>query len=159
MGINEKDSPGVIAPPPLIYFCGLALGGIIHWFFPRHIFPAEFGAMTKIAGALLIVAGLGLILIARSKMQKAQTNIEPWKPTKAIISDGIYSVSRNPIYAAMIIIYFGATLIVNSVWFVPFLPVVILAMHYGVILREEKYLERKFGDEYLAYKNRVRRWI
>ncbi len=159
MDKTKKDTPGVVAPPPLIFLSGLILGGIVQWFRPFYIFPPEYLFFARIFGVLLIVFGLGIILVAKIKMQKAQTNIEPWKPTNAIISDGIYSFSRNPIYAAMILIYFGVTLIFNAVWFLPFLVLVLIAMIYGVVLREERYLEKKFGAEYLDYKKTVRRWI
>lgn len=159
MSKNEKDTAGVIAPPPLIFLSGLSFGGIIHWFYPLPIFSADYLTVLRIFGIGLIVFGLGIVLTARAKMQKAKTNIEPWKPTNAIISDGIYAVSRNPIYVAMILIYLGLTLIFNSVWFLPFLVFVLLVMQYGVILREERYLEKKFGAEYSEYKNKVRRWI
>lgn len=159
MSKNEKDTPGVIAPPPLIFLSGLILGGIIHWFYPVQIFSADYLTLLRIFGVLLIAFGLGLVLIAKAKMQKAKTNIEPWKPTTAIISDGIYSLSRNPVYVAMIFIYLGLTSIFNALWFLPFLILVLFVMHFGVILREERYLEKKFGAEYSVYKKEVRRWI
>lgn len=155
----KKDSPGVIAPPPLIFLSGLILGGIVQWFRPFYIFSPENLFYARIFGSLLIIFGLGILLAAKIKMQKAKTNIEPWKPTNAIISDGIYSYSRNPIYVAMILIYSGVTLIFNAIWFLPVLVLVFIAMIYGVILREERYLEKKFGAEYLDYKKSVRRWI
>jgi len=92
-------------------------------------------------------------------MRRARTNVEPWKPTTAIIADGIYGISRNPIYLGMISIYLGVSCLFNSFWFLPPIILVLITMHYGVIRREEKYLERKFGGEYLNYKNSVRRWI
>ena len=156
---NEKDNPNVIAPPPLIFLGGLIFGAIIQWVYPFYIFSAEYVVYSRISGTLLIIFGLGIILISRQKMKKAKTNIEPWKPTNAILSDGIYSYSRNPVYLAMALIFFGVELIFNSVWFTPLLVIVLLIIHFGVILREEKYLERKFGNEYLNYKNRVRRWL
>lgn len=159
MSNKTKDSPGVIAPPPLIFLSGLLLGGTVQWFYQARLFPAGYALFSRILGALLIAAGLAIVLIAKNKMQKAQTNIEPWKPTNAIITDGIYSVSRNPIYVAMTLVYLGVTLIFNSPWFLPFLIFVLCVMHFGVILREEKYLEKKFGAEYLEYKQKVRRWI
>jgi protein-S-isoprenylcysteine O-methyltransferase Ste14 len=155
----ENDKPNVIAPPPLIFLSGLLLGGIVQWFYPFYIFSAEYLIYSRIAGILLAVCGLGIILTAHLKMKKAQTNIEPWKPTTAILDDGIYSISRNPIYVAMALIYTGVAFLFNSFWFLPPLVLVLLAIHYGVILREEKYLEGKFGVEYLNYKNRVRRWV
>ena len=155
----ENDKPNVIAPPPLIFLSGLLLGGIAQWFYPFYFFSAEYLIYSRIAGILLAVCGLGIILTAHLKMKRAQTNIEPWKPTNAIISDGIYLYSRNPIYVAMALIYTGVAFLFNSFWFLPPLVLVLLVIHYGVILREEKYLEGKFGVEYLNYKNRVRRWV
>ncbi|MDQ3372613.1 MAG: isoprenylcysteine carboxylmethyltransferase family protein [Acidobacteriota bacterium] len=153
---NEKDNPGVIAPPPLIFLSGLLVGGLISGFFPVEILPRT---LAVIAGISLAVAGLTIILTAIVQMRRAKTNVEPWKPTTAILDEGLYAVSRNPIYLAMALIYLGIAFLFNSFWFLPPLVLVLPAIHFGVILREEKYLERKFGDEYLNYKTSVRRWI
>jgi protein-S-isoprenylcysteine O-methyltransferase Ste14 len=154
--VDEQDNPGVIAPPPLIFLSGLVLGGFVSWFYPFLILPDGFAG---IFGNLLFLSGIGLIAIAFVQMRKAKTNIEPWKPTTAIIDSGLYGLSRNPIYLAMVLIYLGLSLLVNSVWLLIFLPLVLLVIHFGVIVREEKYLEGKFGEDYLDYKKRVRRWI
>lgn len=153
---KKKDNPGVIAPPPLIFLSGLILGGILAYFYP---FPMMFGALAVLLGNLLFLSGIGIIAVAFAQMRRAKTNIEPWKPTTSVIDSGVYGFSRNPIYMAMILIYLGISCFFNSIWFLPFLPLCVLAIHYGVILREEKYLEGKFGEEYLDYKKRVRRWI
>ncbi len=153
---NAKDNPNVIGPPPVIYLSGLLIGGVISWFFPIGFLPKS---LAVIAGIALAGTGLTIILTAIWQMRRAQTNVEPWKPTTAILDSGLYAVSRNPIYAAMCLIYVGISFLFNSFWFLPPLVAVLLIVHYGVILREEKYIERKFGDEYLNYKNRVRRWI
>jgi protein-S-isoprenylcysteine O-methyltransferase Ste14 len=118
--------------------------------------PSGFAVVL---GNLLFLSGIAIIAIAFIQMRKAKTSIEPWKPTTAIIDSGLYGISRNPIYLAMILIYLGLSCFFNSIWFLPFLPIVLLVIHYGVILREEKYLEGEFGEEYLDYKRRVRRWI
>jgi len=153
---NEKDNPGVIAPPPLIFLSGLLVGGLISGFFPVEILPRT---LAVIAGISLAVAGLTIILTAIVQMRRAKTNVEPWKPTTAILDEGLYAVSRNPIYLAMALIYLGIAFLFNSFWFLPPLVLVLPAIHFGVISREEKYLERKFGSEYLNYKTSVRRWI
>lgn len=153
---EKDDKPGVVAPPPLIFLGGLMVGFLISWFYPFAMLSKVFGYA---AGASLLTAGLVIIFIVRSKMKKANTNIEPWKPTNAILSDGVFAYSRNPVYVGMILIYIGVVFLFNSLWVLPPLFLVLLAMHYGVILREERYLERKFGEEYLVYKQRVRRWI
>jgi len=154
--VNEKDNPSVIAPPPLIFLSGLLVGGFISWLYPFAFLPTTF---SIIAGVLLALVGLGFIAAAFVKMRRARTNVEPWKPTTAIIDDGVYGISRNPIYLGMILIYLGVSFLFNSFWFLPPLAPVLFLMRHGVILREERYLERKFGGEYLDYKNRVGRWI
>lgn len=153
---NEKDNPGVIAPPPLIFLSGLLVGGFISWFYPRSFLPPS---VSRFAGVFLILAGSAFIVSAILKMRRTATNVEPWKPTTAIIDDGVYAVSRNPIYLGMALIYLGVSFLFDSFWCLPPLVLVLLAIHFGVILREEKYLTRKFGSEYLNYKTRVRRWI
>lgn len=154
--LDEKDNPGVIAPPPLIFLSGLLVGGFVSWFYPSAFLPPIF---SIVAGVLLVLSGLAIISAAIVKMRRAATNVEPWKPTTAIIDDGIYAVSRNPIYLGMTLTYLGIAFLFNSFWFLPPLIFVLPAIHFGVILREEKYLTRKFGDEYLSYKTSVRRWI
>lgn len=154
---TEKDTPNVIAPPPLIFLGGLLVGGLLAWLFPPlPILP--FGWALS-AGIVLTAAGLAVIVAAIVQMRRAETNVEPWKPTVKILDTGLYGVSRNPIYLAMAIFYVGVSLLFNSIWFLPPLVLALLTIHYGVILREEKYLAGKFGEEYLNYKNRVRRWL
>jgi protein-S-isoprenylcysteine O-methyltransferase Ste14 len=153
---DKKDAPNVIAPPPLIFSGGLLLGGFVAWHHPFPVFPPT---ISLVVGFLLSVVGTGVIVTTWRQMNTAKTNIEPWKPTTAILDSGLFGISRNPIYVAMILIYLGVTCLFNSIWFLPFLPIVLLIIYFGVILREEKYLESKFGDEYLNYKKRVRRWI
>ena len=153
---TENDNPNVVAPPPLIFLGGLILGGLLGWFFQGSFLPNYF---SIVAGIVLILAGLAIVLTAILQMRRAKTNVEPWKPTTAILDTGIYGISRNPIYVAMALVYAGIAFLFNSFWFLPPLILVLLIIHFGVILREEKYLAEKFGDDYLNYKNRVRRWL
>ena len=150
----EKDNPNVIAPPPLIFLSGLLVGWFLSRFFPAALLPKS---LAIVMGIISIVAGLAIISTAILQMRRAETNVEPWKPTTAILDSGLSGISRNPIYLGMIFIYLGVSFAFNSFWFFPPLVLVLPAIHYGVILREEKYLAGKFGDEYLNYKNRVRR--
>lgn len=152
----EGDTAGVIAPPPLIFLSGIAAGGVADYFYPAPLFTRP---LSIIIGLPLIAAGLGIILSSLFRFKRANTKPEPWKPTTAIVADGIYKYTRNPMYLGMAFVYLGLSFAINSLWFLPFLPVVLFAIHYGVILREEAYLERKFGQEYLNYKTQVRRWI
>jgi protein-S-isoprenylcysteine O-methyltransferase Ste14 len=152
----SKDSPGVIAPPPLIYAAGLLLGAGLEWLVPTGL---SSGLFLRVAGALFVLAGIGLIILPWLQMRKAKTNVEPWKPTKAIVTDGVYAYTRNPIYLGMIFIYLGVCGFFALVWPLPLLIIVLLLTRYGVIVREEKYLTEKFGAEYTDYCARTRRWF
>ena len=154
----DHDHPGVIAPPPLIFgsvlllMLGLdfAIGG------------PDFGLPTNpqmTAGLILALAGFAIIVTAAIQFRRAKTNIEPWKPTTEIVTGGVYAISRNPIYLGMAIGYLGLSLLTDRLLTLAGLPIALIVMHYGVILREEHYLEIKFGERYRAYKQRVRRWI
>ena len=106
-----------------------------------------------------MVVGVGVAIVVNSSFNRVGTAIEPWKPTTAIVTKGIYAWSRNPIYLGFCLINAGIGIANNSFWiFISFIPAAILLYHVA-IAKEEAYLEKKFGDEYLAYKKKVRRWI
>jgi protein-S-isoprenylcysteine O-methyltransferase Ste14 len=155
---NEKDTAGVVAPPPAIYFGGLLVGTILNYFFPAAIWFLP--RLAGIVAGIVFVSVAGFIIVAAFRaFSAAKTNVEPWKPTTAIVSSGVFRFSRNPIYLAMTLLYLGAALLLDSLWVLLLIAPVLFLINFGVILREEKYLERKFGDEYLDYKKRVRRWL
>ncbi len=92
-------------------------------------------------------------------MIRAGTSPDPGEPTKKIVVDGPFRLSRNPIYLSFTIIYAGITILTDASWPILLLPAAILVVQRGVIDREERYLEEKFGQEYMQYKARVRRWL
>lgn len=149
-----KDVPGVIAPPPLIY-----LGGLVAGFLLDRFLPVAALAGQPLAGAALAVLGVILMALGIREFKRVKTEYLPYKPTTRIISSGPFRFTRNPLYLAMAFIYAGLAIGLGSIWaLVLFIPV-LATIRYGVIAREEQYLERKFGAEYLGYKNGVRRWI
>jgi protein-S-isoprenylcysteine O-methyltransferase Ste14 len=156
MTATENDSPGVIAKPPLIYLGFLLLGLGLDRLWPVVVLPEI--AQSPVGGVLI---GLGVLLIlsAIRRFKAAGTSFHTHKPATAILSDGPYGVSRNPIYLGLIAIYLGVGVMADAGWVAVLLGPLLLVMHFGVIAREERYLERKFGDEYLRYKAKVRRWI
>jgi protein-S-isoprenylcysteine O-methyltransferase Ste14 len=153
---EDKDTAGVVAPPPLIFLAGLIVGFALEALLPGVDLPAliEWGL-----GGLLVVAGLGLLLIFNASFSRTGTPVEPWKPTTAIVTTGPYRFTRNPAYVGMALTYVGIAVLSSAVWVLLPLPVVLAVIDRGVIAREERYLERRFGEEYLAYKRTVRRWI
>lgn len=153
---EERDIAGVIAPPPLIYLAFMILGLVIHLLFPIAFLPA---AMGMIVGAPLVVGGLVLGGTAVILMLRCGTSPDPGEPTKCLVVDGPFRFTRNPIYVSFALIYLGIAAAFNSLAALALLPVALVVIDRGVIAREERYLERKFGEEYVQYTDRGRRWI
>jgi len=153
---ETPDNPGVIAPPPLIYAGALAIGLLANRLYPIAFLPR---GLSRVLGWPLIVGGPVVGSLGLREMKRADTNVDPREPTTAIVTGGPYRFTRNPLYLSMTLIYAGITALANALPAALLLPVVLHIMRRGVIEREERYLARKFGDEYLDYKARVRRWI
>lgn len=109
--------------------------------------------------ALCFAAALVLVATAFVRFRAAGTHVEPWRPTTAIVKTGVYRFTRNPMYLAMTLAYLGVALLADSGIAITLLVPLLICVHYGVIVREERYLARKFGAEYETYKASVRRWI
>jgi protein-S-isoprenylcysteine O-methyltransferase Ste14 len=150
------DTPGVIAPPPLIYLGTLGIGFGLDVAIGGAALPST---VARPAGAALIVAGVGLLGTFVSAFGRAGTPVDPYTPSEAIVTDGPYRLTRNPAYLGMALTYAGIAILANAPWALAPLPVAIAVIDRGVIAREERYLERKFGARYTDYKRRVRRWI
>ena len=153
---GTPDNPGVIAPPPLIYAGALLLGILANRLSPIPFLPR---GLSRALGWPLIVGGLVVGSLGVREMNRAGTNVDPYRPATAIVTGGPYRFTRNPLYLSMTLIYCGITARANALPAALLLPFVFRLMRRGVIEREERYLERKFGDEYLSYKARVRRWV
>ena len=155
MSASPKDVPGIVAPPPLLYAVPLALGLVARHFWPVELLPPGAG---RIAGIILVTLGLvgvtGVVAFRR-----ARTSPNPWTPSAALVVSGIYRATRNPMYLGLTLLYLGVTAWVDTPWPLLPLPIVLIIMQRGVIVREEAYLERRFGDEYRRYRSEVRRWI
>ncbi|MBI5620749.1 isoprenylcysteine carboxylmethyltransferase family protein [Candidatus Gottesmanbacteria bacterium] len=151
-----SDSSQVIAPPPLIYLSGLVVGAILHWLKPLPFLPET---LTLPLSTILVVTSIALITTAFRAFRKAKTTIHVHKPTTKIVTTGPYRFSRNPIYLSMTLLTIGIAILVNTLWILVMLIPVLLVMQFGVIAREEAYLTKKFGDEYLHFKSKVRRWL
>jgi len=160
MGNTETDAAhdraGVIAPPPLIPLTALLLSAFLQRILPAPLLPDRYRRM--VGGALLGVAFVGGGWAVRT-MRAGETPLNPEKPTTQIVTAGPFGLSRNPIYVSFLLIVSGVAALMNSRWPVLLLPAVMTALQKGVIEREEHYLEAKFGDDYRAYKTRVRRWL
>ncbi len=156
MAEAENDSPGVIALPPVIFGAFLMAGLVLEYLFS---WPVMARSAQYIAGAIVIAASFVLMPGALRVFRRAETPLDVRKPTSAIITNGPYRISRNPIYVSMLLLYLGIGIMIDGVWILLLAAPLVLVIQYGVILREEVYLEDKFGEPYLTYKKSVRRWI
>jgi protein-S-isoprenylcysteine O-methyltransferase Ste14 len=156
--VSMQDTPGVIAPPPILYAGGLLAGLLLHLAFPTklRLLPRR---LSRRLGASLIVTAILLGMSAFRLMRKAGTDPNPTLPSTALVVKGPFQFTRNPLYLSMALVYSGIALLLNMLWAILVLPFVLFVMRRGVIDREERYLERKFGEQYLQYKARVRRWL
>ena len=155
---NEQfsDNAGVIAFPPALYAVTLSIGLVLSFIFPVSFLSRPVSLLL----AVLALIGAGWISTSAFRvMNRAQTAIDPAKPTTAIVSDGVFSLSRNPLYLSLTLLYIAISLLFSVLWALLLLLPLLVVVQIGVIQREEIYLERKFGDEYLRYKAQVRRWI
>jgi protein-S-isoprenylcysteine O-methyltransferase Ste14 len=154
---ETRDSAGVAIRPPIALLLALAAGLALYWLYPLPWLPA--GIPNRWIGAAIFVLGFALAAWAIVTFTKAGTHVPTSQPTTAIVADGPYRFSRNPIYLGMFLGLTGFAVGLDSLWFFAALALFYFALRYGVVAREEAYLERKFGKVYLDYKSRVRRWL
>lgn len=155
---NADDGANVRFPPPLIYIGLLAVGFTVG----RLLHLPNLGLeprMRESAGGILVLAGVLVSFAGAGLFLRSRTAIIPFKPATHLVTSGVYRWTRNPMYLGMALIYSGLAFLLNSLAALVLLLVVIAIMQRQVIAREEAYLERAFGNEYLAYKSRVRPWI
>ena len=155
---NPPQNAGVAISPPLLYGSALALGialgrdsgGESH---------ARGARIAGVTGRLSVVAGVAIGAAAIGELRRVGTNLSPYRPTTALATRGVFSLSRNPAYVAATSLYLGAALLFRSLPALTFLPVVLALLDHYVVDREERYLERLFGDRYRAYRASVPRWF
>lgn len=151
---------GVIAPPPLIYLGFLAVGLALGYRWPLVIVGDRLSSAARLDGAIALLAlGIVIGIVGFRQFRRAATNVRPDRPTTALVTDGIYRYSRNPLYVSQALIYAAIALAADNLWALVLLMPTLVVVQYGVIVREEAYLERTFGDDYLRFKAAVRRWL
>lgn len=158
-GGGAEDHAGVIAHPPVLYLSFLLVGLAADWAFGLPSLTSLSGISGILPAAVLGAAGFALLCAAAWRFVKAGTNIPTHRPSTALVTQGLYRFSRNPIYLGLTLIYLALVLGLGSLAALALLPALLAVMEIGVIRREERYLEGKFGEAYRAYKQRVRRWL
>ncbi|MHB1676157.1 MAG: methyltransferase family protein [Sulfuriferula sp.] len=149
--------PRTLAPPPLVYAVGLGVG----WWLQHRVLPLGWsvpGILQTLAWTLLVLS-IGLMLWAVWTIWQHKTTVNPYKAASALVTRGPFAYSRNPIYVADALLYLAVTVLMGSLWPLVFAPLIWLIMRYAVIAHEEAHLRAKFGADYLAYCERVRRWL
>ena len=153
-----RDNPGVIAPPPLLFAGVLAASLLIDVQVTR--MPTGLPGAVRVVVAVADLAGAAALLAgALAGLRRAGTNVEPWLPSTALVTTGVYRFTRNPIYLAMTLLYLAVALAADSLLALLSLVPLLGVVHYGVIAREERYLDAKFGESYRDYRAAVRRWF
>ena len=156
---QAHDTPGVIAPPPLIALAAVVLGLLLNWLLPAYVVTVLLPFTARIAiGVLLMAAGLALAVIGERRFVRAGTEVKPWKPSTALVTDGVFRYLRNPMYVGMIGFVAGLAIALASDWSLVMAVALALVIHFGVVKREERYLAAKFGDAYRSYKAQVPRY-
>lgn len=151
-----SDSPGIHLPPPILFVVALGIGVLIdgNVWTAHHMLHA-----SQWIGVPVAIAGLALIVSTLVLFWRFRTRPEPWEPASALIEAGPYRLSRNPMYLGMTLVSAAIAIFFESIAALVLLAIVVIAIDRWVIAREEAYLTRRFGEEFDAYRRRVRRWL
>lgn len=155
---EKKDHAGVYVPPPLFYVLTFLLSVVLQHYISldRSFF---LSSAVRISAKIVIAAALLFMLPALLKFLITRNTLITIKPANSLQTTGIYGISRNPMYLGLLLLYTGIALLIGNWWTVMLIPILVAIVTKFVILKEEKYLDRAFGEDYAAYRVKVRRWI
>lgn len=159
MSKGANDVAGVIARPPLIVAATLVAAFLLDYFYPQGHMARTASGLRYLASGIALLCAVLLLGAAAYEMRKAKTNIPTWEPTLALVTEGVYARTRNPIYLAFIFFLIGVGMLLNSDWLFVLLVPFVLIIHYGVIRREEAYLLARFGVPYANYMKQTPRYL
>jgi protein-S-isoprenylcysteine O-methyltransferase Ste14 len=151
-----KDNAGVVAPAPVLYGAAFAIGVAAEFMLPTVPLPRTVALWF---GVVIIALSIPIVVSAFKALVRARTAFDARKPTSTIVTDGAFQYSRNPTYLSLTLLHVGLALVLGSPWILVMVVPAIALTQWGVVLREERYLEAKFGEEYRRYKTKVRRWL
>src|SRR5438094_9706661 len=152
---SEDRGPDIIAPPPLRYACCVRAGFVLHLLLPL----LRLSSALRLAGLPFLAAGVARAIWFLLSMRRAGTPVDPREAPTALVQAGPFRYTRNPGYVAFTLTYLGVSLLAGARWPLILLPAVLVIVDRGVIRREERYLEERFGSDYIGYRRRVRRWL
>lgn len=156
MTSGGEDNPGVIAQPPYVFLGFLALGVGLDAVWP---FGLGLDGAEVPAGIATVCLGLAIATLALRQFAAAGTSYQTRDPARVLLTRGLYRHSRNPVYIGLLGVYAGIGLALDMPWILALGVPAAALVRYGVIAREERYLEAKFGEGYVRYRAAVRRWI
>lgn len=152
----NKDSAQVRFPPPFVVLLSIGMAWCVRFVNQKTFLPQNLAPWI---GAIFLILGISLMFLCALFFKKHKTHIEPWRSTSVIMTEGPYRFSRNPIYLSFLIILFGSICLMNNLYALSSMVPLYLFLRFYVIKNEEKYLEGKFGESYLNFKNSTRRWL
>jgi len=153
---TRPDNPGVWFPPPLLYASAVLVGLLLERRWPL---PIPKGLVTIFVGAVFVAAGIVLAIVSVGGFRRSKTSIIPIRGAAALVAAGPYRYTRNPMYVSLTLVTIACGLFLKTWWPIILLVPTLALVHQFVILPEERYLQRRFGDDYVAYKRSVRRWL
>ena len=156
---NDAGTARVIARPPVLFLAALLLGLASDYLLPLPLAVTESDPVQWIIAGSLVLAGLALAAAGIGNFSRAATPVPTNEPVRALVTTGIHGRTRNPIYLGLFLVYGGIGLGARSPWTLLLTLPLAITIRYGVVAREEAYLERRFGGAYRDYKRRVRRWL
>jgi len=155
---SSQDHPNVIVFPPLILATTVVLGSLLQWLWPIGFLAMAIQAWRIPTGVAVILAGVLLAVTGRRMLVRLGTNVSPLQPTTALATGGVFGWTRNPLYSGGTLVILGLALVFALDWLLLLIAPSLLLLHFGVVRREEEYLERKFGDQYRIYRSSVARY-
>lgn len=159
MAQSTADRPSTFPWPPVLFASAVALALGLEWVLIRLPVPLAETPTVRFLGMTMVLAGILLVLWAAIEFRRHETSMRPDRGSDALVAAGPFAFSRNPMYLGEVIALVGAGLAANRLWLIAVAPIFVLAVTRLAIVREEAYLERRFGTDYLDYKARVRRWL
>ena len=153
---QHPQTPDIRLMPPLVYALALLVGLGIEQLLPLVYIPLSWRSSTA---TFLIVWSFFLVAPSVMRFRKAATPFDVSKSATTLITDGPYRYTRNPGYLALTLLYLGLAVLFGSAWACIVVVPTALLLDRAVIRKEEQHLEIQFGETYLRYKERVRRWL
>lgn len=157
--MSDQDGPGILYPPPLGWLLGMVGTVALGRWLPLGVLPPFPWLPGVLVGGAIFAAAVWINVTGFLAFRKAETNVNPYKPALTVVRNGPYRFTRNAVYLGMVLSVFGLGLVCSTLWGPLLAAVLFLTLHFGVVLREERYMEAKFGEAYTELLATTRRWL